>query len=173
MELSQEAQQVDISLPADHTLDERILRLLIATAAKEGAGAAFVAKVAKSVTDEIMALLIDTGHVLPGCPPAAKILEDAKTFHERLTLSNLALRCFAMLGSLSIATPETKPAKRWNHRHAGPAVIRGPRRAGTDQAMTDWPDPQRFDPEDKRLLVAFMLAVWVLITAAVKGCNGP
>lgn len=61
----------------------------------------------------VMDLLNQRGHVLPGCPPAQRILEDAKSFAERLTLSNLALRILNMLAWSTIQTPESKPARRW------------------------------------------------------------
>lgn len=142
MELSQEAQQGDLSRPADHTLDEAILRCIIATNAKEGTSAAS----APAIRDEVMALLVDTGHVLPGCPPAAKILDDAKAFHERLVLSNLALRIFVMLGSMTIETPESKPAQRFiidylegrNHGPVGEPMLWPGQLPGLASVLRDW-----------------------------------
>lgn len=96
--------------------------------------------------DQVMNLLNERGHYLPGAPPAAVILQDAKTFAERLTLSNLALRAFAMLGSLSLDTPETQPAKRWivdyiegkNHGPVGYPMLWPAQLPGLAHMLREW-----------------------------------
>jgi hypothetical protein len=94
----------------------------------------------------IMTLLVDRGHYLPGCPPAAAILADAKSFAERLTLSNLALRILNMLAWSAIETPETKPARRWienylegkGHGPVGQAMLWPGNLPGMSQMLRDW-----------------------------------
>lgn len=100
----------------------------------------------KEQAGAVMALLMERGHFLPGAPPAARILADAKSFAERLTLSNLALRCFAMLGALMVDTPETKPAKHWivdyidgkNHGPVGAPMLWPTHLPGMAKMLTDW-----------------------------------
>lgn len=97
-------------------------------------------------TEAIMQLLMERGHFMLGMPPAAAILKDAQSFAERLTLSNLALRCFAMLGSLDIETPETVPAKRWivdylegkNHGPVGQPMLWPAQLPGMASMLRDW-----------------------------------
>lgn len=101
---------------------------------------------ATTAADDVMQLLHERGHYLPGAPPAQQILEDAKSFAERLTLSNLALRCFAMLGSLSVDTPETQPAKRWivdyiegkNHGPVGQPMLWPEKLPGLAHMLREW-----------------------------------
>lgn len=67
---------------------------------------------AKVATDAIMHLLNERGHYLPGCPPAAQILQDAQQFAGQFMLSLLAVRLLRMLNT-KIVTPETKGMERW------------------------------------------------------------
>ena len=62
----------------------------------------------------IMHLLNERGHYLPGCPPAAKILEDARQFAGQLQLAMLCVRLLRMLNT-RIVTPETKGLETWLH----------------------------------------------------------
>jgi hypothetical protein len=101
---------------------------------------------ADQAADAIMQLLMERGHYMPGMPPARRILDDAKSFAERLTLSNLALRCFAMLGALLVETPETKPAKRWiidyiegkGHGPVGHPMLWPAKLPGLASMLTSW-----------------------------------
>jgi hypothetical protein len=96
--------------------------------------------------DAVMQLLAERGHYLPGAPPAQKILEDAKSFAERLTLSNLALRLLNMLAWSNLETPESKPARRWlddylegrNHGPAGRPMLWPMSLPGICKLMRDW-----------------------------------
>lgn len=99
-----------------------------------------------AAADAIMQLLQERGHYLPGAPPAARILADAKSFAERLTLSNLALRIMAMLQGLTVETPETVPAKQWlldyldgkNHGPAGAPMLWPTRLPGLAYVLGQW-----------------------------------
>jgi hypothetical protein len=94
------------------------------------------------------------GHYLPGAPPAQQILEDAKSFAERLTLTTLALRILNMLAWEAIQTPESKPARRWlddylegkNHGPVGHPMLWPARLPGLAHLLTEWgfqPTPTR------------------------------
>jgi len=104
--------------------------------------------------DAIMAYLHERGHYLPGFPPAQKILDDAKSFAERLTLSNLALRILNMLAWSKVETPETKPARKWiddylegrNHGPVGHPMLWPDKLPGMAHLLRDWgfvPTPTR------------------------------
>jgi hypothetical protein len=110
--------------------------------------------VEKRCVDGIMQLLMDRGHYLPGAPPAQQILEDAKSFAERLTLTTLALRILNMLAWEAIQTPESKPARRWlddylegkNHGPVGHPMLWPARLPGLAHLLTEWgfqPTPTR------------------------------
>lgn len=94
----------------------------------------------------VMDLLNQRGHVLPGCPPAQRILDDAKSFAERLTLTMLALRILNMLAWMKVETPETKPARQWlddylegrNHGPAGQPMLWPARLPGMAALLRDW-----------------------------------
>lgn len=96
--------------------------------------------------DLIMQLLMDRGHYLPGAPPAQQILNDAKSFAERLTLSNLTVRIYSMLAWSNVQTPESKPARKWiedyidgkNHGPIGHAMLWPHGMPGLAQMLRDW-----------------------------------
>lgn len=100
----------------------------------------------EAAADAVMQLLHDRGHYLPGCPPAATILADAKQFAERLTLSNLALRLLNMLAWSTVQTPETKPARKWlddylegkNHGPVGKPMLWPGRMPGIAHLLREW-----------------------------------
>lgn len=101
---------------------------------------------ASGLADQIMTLLNERGHYLPGMPPAATILADAKSFAERLVLSNLALRILNMLAWSTIETAETKPARRWiddylegrNHGPVGHPMLWPVKMPGMSHMLRDW-----------------------------------
>lgn len=62
--------------------------------------------------DAVMELLNERGHVLPGCPPAARIRADAEEFAAKFILAQLTIRLLRMLNA-GIVTPETKGMTRW------------------------------------------------------------
>jgi hypothetical protein len=96
--------------------------------------------------DMIVHLLTERGHYLPGMPPTAQILHDAKTYAERLTLSNLALRVLNMLAWSTLETPESKPARKWiddylegrNHGPVGRPMLWPARLPGMASLLRDW-----------------------------------
>lgn len=96
--------------------------------------------------DRVMQMLMERGHYLPGRPPAAVILEDAQSFAERLTLSNLALRILNMLAWSNMQTPETKPARKWlddylegkNHGPVGNPMLWPTQLPGMAAMLRDW-----------------------------------
>jgi hypothetical protein len=96
--------------------------------------------------DAVMALLVERGHVLPGAPPAQRILDDAKQFAMQLTLSNLALRVLNMLAFSNIQTPESKPARQWiddylegrNHGPVGKPMLWPGKMPGMASLLRDW-----------------------------------
>lgn len=152
MELSQEATQ-----PADHTLRDAIAELVYGTSQEsvehpwemvrgEPPSARPVVNDAYDTADTIVALLTEQGHVVPGAPPAATILRDAKQFAEQLILSNLALRILSMLAWSHIETPETKPARRFiedyldgkNHGPAGKPMLWPAKMPGLAHMLRDW-----------------------------------
>lgn len=63
--------------------------------------------------DAVMALLHERGHYLPGAPPAAQILKDAEQFAGQLILATLTVRIMAMLATITVENPETKPTRKW------------------------------------------------------------
>ena len=146
MELSQEAQQGQLSQPADHTLHEAIKDLLLLKRPAVGMTAEDIDQATRDQADAVMDLLTNTGHYLPGCPPAALILRDAKSFAERLTLSNLALRILNMLAWAAIETPESKPARKFiddylegrNHGPVGHPMLWPGQLPGLAQLLRDW-----------------------------------
>jgi hypothetical protein len=111
MELSQETNgaepQADAPIPE---LREELVRTIAEVAA---ASRIDTQGIESAAADAIMNLLNERGHYLPGCPPAQRILDDAKSFAERLTLSNLACRVLFMLAWSTIETPESRPARKW------------------------------------------------------------
>jgi hypothetical protein len=150
MELSQDAPQ-----PADHSLRDAIvselLRLrpnLIAmrTSATTGGLEEVVDQACRDQADAVVQLLIETGHVIPGAPPAEQILADAKSFAARLTLSNLALRILNMLAWSNVETPESKPARRWledylegkNHGPVGQPMLWPGKLPGLCHLLREW-----------------------------------
>lgn len=96
--------------------------------------------------DAVMDLLVQRGHYLPGAPCAQIILDDAKSFAERLTITTLALRLLNMLAWANVETPESKPARKWlddylegrNHGPAGKPMLWPVRLPGICALMRDW-----------------------------------
>lgn len=148
MELSQEAQAgpVDASQPADHSLHEDIKDALLRLRPSPGMTVEEIDQATRDQADAVMALLVESGHYLPGAPPAATILQDAKSFAERLTLSNLALRILNMLAWSNIQTPETKPARKWiedylegrRHGPVGQPMLWPSQLPGMAHLLRDW-----------------------------------
>ncbi|MEJ7831295.1 MAG: hypothetical protein WKF79_00130 [Nocardioides sp.] len=103
-------------------------------------------RTARDQADAVMTLLLDRGHYLPGRPPAEVILQDAKSFAERLTLSNLALRILNLLAWSSLQTPETKGARKWlddylegkNHGPVGNPMLWPAQLPGMAAMIRDW-----------------------------------
>lgn len=101
---------------------------------------------AYDTADAIVLLLESLGHVLPGAPPAQRIFNDAKRFHDQLTLTALALRILNMLAFNNVQTPETKPARKWiddylqgvNHGPAGQPMLWPGRLPGMAAMLRDW-----------------------------------
>ncbi len=132
MELSQDAPQ-----PADDLSGTIRLSLAQGLAAGERA---------VELGDRVMTLLMERGHYLPGRPSAEKILDDAKSFAEKLTLSNLALRIVIMLAGMKVATPETKPAQKWvddyvegkNHGPVGHPMLWPHQLPGMAHMLREW-----------------------------------
>lgn len=147
MELSQETTQ-----PADHTLRDAIAELIYGTSQESVErpwGKVTTSPVlddAYDTADQVIALLVEAGHFVPGAPPAAQILADAKSFAEQLILSNLALRILNMLAWAHIETPETKPARRFiedylegkNHGPVGKAMLWPVGLPGLAHLLRDW-----------------------------------
>lgn len=94
----------------------------------------------------VMSVLNQTGHYLPGLPPAEQILSDARRFAEELTLSNLALRLIRMTIMTGIMTPESKASERWlrdyldgrNHGPVGKPMLWPEKLPGLAGLMRDW-----------------------------------
>lgn len=63
--------------------------------------------------DVVMQLLHDGGWVLPGLPPASKLLADAQQFAERVILAELAVRLFRHLILGGVVHTETPAAMDW------------------------------------------------------------
>lgn len=134
MELSQETEE---GAPAPSLIDQLRLTLYDGLAAEERS---------IELADRVMALLNETGHYLPGAPPAAQIVKDARSFAERLTLSNLALRVYVMLSGMTVETPETKPARKWmddyiegkNHGPVGQAMLWPKNLPGLSHMLRQW-----------------------------------
>lgn len=101
---------------------------------------------AKETANAIMAKLNERGHYLPGAPCAQVILNDAKSFAERLTITMLALRLLNMLAWSNVETPESKPARQWlddylegkNHGPAGSPMLWPVRLPGICALMRGW-----------------------------------
>lgn len=156
MELSQETPAAeDVSQPADHSLRAGIAEIIYGTSQESVErpwdrtwATPFLPVVndAFDTADAIVAMLIEAGHVIPGAPPAVQILEDAKSFAGRLTLSNLALRVLNMLAWSNVETPETKPARRWledylegkNHGPVGYPMLWPGRLPGLANMLRQW-----------------------------------
>jgi hypothetical protein len=96
--------------------------------------------------DAMVQLLHDHGHIVPGAPPAARILDDARSFAERLTLTMLALRLLNMLAFSNVMTPESKGARRWlddylegkNHGPAGKPMLWPSQLPGIADLLRQW-----------------------------------
>ena len=94
----------------------------------------------------VMDLLTQRGHYLPGAPCAQVILDDAKSFAERLTITTLALRLLNMLAFANVQTPETKGARRWiddylegkNHGPAGKPMLWPVKLPGICSLLREW-----------------------------------
>lgn len=141
MELSREAPAPaeDVSQPAStvEALRDDICEVLGQTASRTDRAVA---------ASNVLQMLINSGHVLPGAPPAAKILEDARQFAAKLTLSNLALRILNMLAFSNVQTPETKPARQWiddylegrNHGPVGHPMLWPGKMPGMASMLRDW-----------------------------------
>lgn len=150
MELSQETTQ-----PADHSLHDEIKDTLLRhrpniatmrTSATTDGLEEVVDQACRDQADAVMTLLVERGHFLPGAPPARQILDDAKSFAERLTLSNLALRILNMLAWEAIQTPESKPARKWiddylegrNHGPVGRPMLWPAKLPGMAHLLRQW-----------------------------------
>lgn len=143
MELSQDAPATPApDVPLVDEIKDTLLRLR-PSALAEGEQ---IDQACRDQAEAVMRLLMDRGHYLPGAPPAQRILEDAKSFAERLTLSNLTARIIAMLYTTAIETPESKPAKRWiddylegrNHGPIGKPMLWPARLPGTAAMLRSW-----------------------------------
>lgn len=93
----------------------------------------------------IMHLLNERGHYLPGCPPAAQILQDAQQFAGQFMLAMLCVRLLRMLNT-RIVTQETKPMERWlndyidgkNHGPVGKPMFWPQNLPGLAQQLRQW-----------------------------------
>lgn len=111
-----------------------------------GEGEAQLLEICDQEAGAITLVLQSLGHVLPGAPPAQQILEDAKSFAARLTLSNLALRILNMLAWSNVQTPESKPARRWledylegrNHGPVGHPMLWPGKLPGLASLLRQW-----------------------------------
>jgi hypothetical protein len=147
MELSQEPPQ-DVSLPADDhvALRAHIIDKLLATRPSSLAEGEQIDQACRDQGEAVLQLLIDLGHVIPGAPPASRILADAKSFAERLTLSQLALRIYSMLAWANVETPESKPARKFiedyidgkNHGPAGYPMLWPGKLPGLASMLRAW-----------------------------------
>lgn len=63
--------------------------------------------------DAVVQVLHGGGWVIPGAPPASRLLDDARQFAERTILSELAVRLFRTLVLGNIVLPETPAAMDW------------------------------------------------------------
>lgn len=63
--------------------------------------------------DAVLDLLTQRGHVLPGAPPAAKIIDDARSFAEQLTLAKLFAQVVRHAVLKRIMTNETEGTLAW------------------------------------------------------------
>lgn len=148
MELSQEPQAAptDPGQPADHSLADAIKDVLLRLRPSALADTEQIDQACRDQADAIMALLVESGHTVPGAPPAAQILADAKSFAERLMLSNLAARILNMMAWTTVQNPETKPARRWiedylegkNHGPIGRPMLWPGRLPGMAKMLRDW-----------------------------------
>lgn len=145
MEQAQEAPPLqEVSQPADHSLQEQIKEWLSAHG-PDGPDETFE-QVIPRLAESVMTLLIETGHVIPGAPPARQILHDAQQFAGQLILSKLAARILNMLAFSNIKTPETKPARKWiddylegkNHGPIGRPMLWPGGLPGMAQLLRDW-----------------------------------
>lgn len=103
--------------------------------------------------EEVIELLTAERHVLPGCPPAGQILEDARAFAAKLVLSNLCVRLLRMIDT-KVVTPETKGLRRWlndyidgrNHGPIGHSMLWPSGLPGLAAQLREWgfqPTPTR------------------------------
>lgn len=100
----------------------------------------------RTAADAIMEILNERGHYLPGAPCAQIILDDAKSFADRLTITTLALRLLNMLAFAHVHTPETAGARKWlddylegkNHGPAGKPMLWPARLPGICALLKDW-----------------------------------
>lgn len=102
---------VEVEPPTDRPLRDEIAELLLGQ--MPGTPGPGEVSLAKQQANVVMDLLNLRGHFLPGAPPAREILEDARSFAERLVLSNLAARVLNMLAEATVENQETKATKRW------------------------------------------------------------
>jgi hypothetical protein len=101
---------------------------------------------AKHKAAAVMEYLQEQGHYLPGAPPAAVILADARSFAERLIITTLALRIVNMLSQETLITPESKPARQWiddylegrNHGPAGAPMLWPVKLPGMVSLLRKW-----------------------------------
>lgn len=127
-------------------LQDQLLETLLALRPPAGAPLEQIDQACRDQAQAIYHLLMEQGHVLMGAPPAAQILRDAKSFAERLTLSNLALRILNMLAWSNVQTPETKPARKWiddylegkGHGPVGQAMLWPAQLPGICHLLREW-----------------------------------
>lgn len=143
-------QQVQIDAPAtpapDVPLQLEIKAALMERFPSPLAEGAQRAQAVEDMATAVVQLLEERGHVLPGAPPAQRILQDAKRIHDQLTLTALALRILNMLAFNNVQTPETKPARQWiddyltgkNHGPAGQPMLWPGRMPGMAAMLRDW-----------------------------------
>ena len=99
----------------------------------------------EQIADALTHLLNERGHYLPGCPPAAQILQDAQQFAGQFMLAMLCVRLLRMLNT-RIVTPETKGMERWlndyidgkNHGPVGKPMFWPGGLPGLAQQLRQW-----------------------------------
>ena len=99
----------------------------------------------EEIANALTHLLNERGHYLPGCPPAAQILQDAQQFAGQFMLAMLCVRLLRMLNT-RIVTPETKGMERWltdyidgkNHGPVGKPMFWPGGLPGLAQQLRQW-----------------------------------
>lgn len=99
----------------------------------------------EEIANAVTHLLNERGHYLPGCPPAAQILQDAQQFAGQFMLAMLCVRLLRMLNT-RIVTPETKGMERWlndyidgkNHGPVGKPMFWPGGLPGLAQQLRQW-----------------------------------